>query len=215
MGPRIVQRPPIPGSEEWQWPEGTHRVLRQVFSRRMIRSPRELDLGLKHLRPVGEFGDLDSGVELLLRHRQGRVIVAGDFDADGATGAALLRLCLRDFGFESVEVFIPDRFELGYGLTSEAVERIRRRGPSLIVTVDNGITSVDGTAAARACGMDVLITDHHLPGPHLPPANAIVNPNVDGVSFGGKSLAGVGVAFYLMAALGQAVGSGGAGGPLS
>ena len=172
----------------------------------MIRSPRELDLALKFLRPVGEFRELEDGVDLLLRHRQGRVLIAGDFDADGATGAALLSLCLRDFGFESVDVFIPDRFELGYGLTPEAVEQIRQRAPSLIVTVDNGVTSVAGTAAARDCGMDVLITDHHLPGAAMPRANAIVNPNLDGSSFGGKSLAGVGVAFYLMAALGKRLG---------
>ena len=169
----------------------------------MIDSPGDLDLSLKHLRPVGEFLGLDAGVDVLLRHRQGRVVIAGDFDADGATGAALLKLCLRDFGFEFVDVFIPDRFELGYGLTAEAVERIRQQRPSLVVTVDNGITSIAGTAAARDRGMDVLITDHHLPGPELPAANAIVNPNLEGSSFGGKSLAGVGVAFYLMAALGK------------
>ncbi len=169
----------------------------------MIGSPRELDLGLKNLRPVGDFHELEDAVDLLLRHQRGRVVIAGDFDADGATGAALLSLCLKDFHFNSVEVFIPDRFELGYGLTPEAVNRIRQHRPSLIVTVDNGITSVSGTAAARGYGMDVLITDHHLPGPELPPANAIVNPNVDASSFGGTTLAGVGVAFYLMAALGK------------
>ena len=104
----------------------------------------------------------------------------------------------------------PNRFELGYGLTPEAVELIRQESPSLIVTVDNGITSVAGTAAAPGTyGMDVLITDHHLPGPELPPANAIVNPNLDGSPFGGKSLAGVGVAFYLMAALGKRLGAAG------
>ncbi|MDE0372381.1 MAG: single-stranded-DNA-specific exonuclease RecJ [Rhodospirillales bacterium] len=203
MTPSIIQRPPIPGSDGWNWPEGTHRVLRQVFSRRMIGSPGDLDLSLKHLRPVGEFLGLDAGVDALLRHRRGRVVIAGDFDADGATGAALLMLCLRDFGFEFVDVFIPDRFELGYGLTAAAVERIARRRPSLIVTVDNGISSIAGTAAARDRGIDVLITDHHLPGPELPAANAIVNPNLEGSAFGGKSLAGVGVAFYLMAALGK------------
>ena len=193
----------MPGSDGWIWPEGMHRVLRQVFSRRMIGSPDDLDLSLKHLRPVGEFLGLDAGVDVLLRHRQGRVVIAGDFDADGATGAALLKLCLQDFGFEFVDVFIPDRFELGYGLTAAAVERIARHRPSLIVTVDNGISSIAGTAAARDRGIDVLITDHHLPGPELPAANAIVNPNLEGSAFGGKSLAGVGVAFYLMAALGK------------
>ena len=180
--------------------------MRQVFSRRNIGSPDELNLQLTHLRPVGQFTALDEGVELLLRHRGGRVVIAGDFDADGATGAALMCMCLRDFGFESVDVFVPDRFRLGYGLTPEAVARIGNDRPSLVVTVDNGITSVAGTAAARDDGMDVLITDHHLPGPTLPRANAIVNPNVGDNAFDGKSLAGVGVAFYLMAALGKRLG---------
>lgn len=180
--------------------------MRQVFSRRNIGSPDELNLELTHLRPVGQFTALDEGVELLLRHRGGHVVIVGDFDADGATGAALMCMCLRDFGFESVDVFVPDRFRLGYGLTPEAVARIRIDRPSLVVTVDNGITSVAGTAAARDDGMDVLITDHHLPGPALPLANAIVNPNVRDNAFGGKSLAGVGVAFYLMAALGKRLG---------
>ncbi len=201
--PRIEQRPPMPGSAQWPWPAGTHRVLRQVFARRDIRSPAELDLALKNLRPVGEFAELSEGVELLLRHRRGRVVVVGDFDADGATGSALMQLCLRDFGFENVRVFVPDRFHLGYGLTPEVVARVRAERPDLIVTVDNGTTSLAGVAAARDEGMDVLITDHHLPGPELPSANAIINPNLGGNSFRGKSLAGVGVAFYLMAALGR------------
>ena len=207
--PSFIQRPPLPGSERWSWPDGTHRVLRQVLTRRLIDSPRDLDLALKHLRPVGEFDALEEGVDLLLRHRRGHVIIVGDFDSDGATGAALLSLCLRDFGFESVDVFIPDRFNLGYGLTPEAVARIGGHSPTLIVTVDNGTSSLAGTAAARERGIDVLITDHHLPGPELPAANAIVNPNLPGTLFAGKCLAGVGVAFYLMAALGKRLGSAG------
>ena len=182
-------------------------MLRQVFTRRDIGSPEELDLALKNLRPVGEFIELNDGVELLQRHQRGRVVIVGDFDADGATGAALVRLCLRDFEFENVRVFVPDRFQLGYGLTPEVIARVRGERPDLIVTVDNGITSVAGVAAARDEAMDVLITDHHLPGPELPSANAIINPNLGGSSFRGKSLAGVGVAFYLMAALGKRLGA--------
>jgi len=204
--PSIEQRPQIPGSEHWSWPDGTHRVLRQVFSRREIQSPAELDLALQRLRPVGEFGALDDGVDLLCRHRDGRVVIVGDFDADGATSAALMVLCLEAFGFSDVGFFIPDRFELGYGLTPEVIERLQGELPSLIVTVDNGITSTAGVAAARELNVDVLITDHHLPGADLPAANAIVNPNLVGDPFAGKSLAGVGVAFYLLAALGRRLG---------
>jgi len=204
--PSIEQRPRMPGSERWSWPDGIHPVLRQVFSRREIQSPAELDLALQRLRPVGEFDALEQGVALLERHRHGRVVIVGDFDADGATSAALMVLCLRDFGFSNVSFFIPDRFDLGYGLTPEVIERVQGENPSLIVTVDNGITSTAGVAAARELNMDVLITDHHLPGAELPAANAIVNPNIAGDPFAGKSLAGVGVAFYLLAALGRRLG---------
>jgi len=164
-------------------------------------------LDLKRLRPVGEFRSVDRAMELLLEHRHDRIVIFGDFDADGATSTALMVLCLRDFGFSDVDFFIPDRFELGYGLTSEAVRCVAARNPALIVTVDNGITSVAGVEDARASGIDVLITDHHLAGSELPRANAIVNPNLPGDTFEGKHLAGVGVAFYLLAALGRAVGN--------
>ena len=205
--PRIEQRPRTPGSEQWSWPTGTHRVLRQVFSRRPIRSPAELDLGLARLRPVGEFAALERGVDLLCRHRDGRIVIVGDFDADGATSAALMVLGLRALGFADVTYFIPDRFELGYGLTPEVVNRLEAKHPSLIVTVDNGITSTAGVAAAREANVEVLITDHHLPGAELPAAHAIINPNLPGEPFAGKSLAGVGVAFYLLAALGRRLGA--------
>ncbi len=204
--PIIERRERVPGSENWHWPGGTHPVLRQVLSCRAIASPEELELNLSRLRPVGEFDALGEAVRLLCRHRDGCVTIVGDFDADGATSTSLVFLCLKDLGFAAVQFFIPDRFELGYGLTPEVVERIKSRSPSLIVTVDNGITSIDGVRAARAAGIDVLITDHHLPGVELPAANAIVNPNIPGDKFAGKNLAGVGVAFYLMAALGKELG---------
>src|SRR5690606_19284460 len=133
------------------------------------------------------------------------IVIVGDFDADGATSAAVATLTLRRLGFEHVQYFIPDRFELGYGLTPEVVERLRPHAPSLIVTVDNGITSHAGVDAARAAGIDVLVTDHHLPPAVLPRANAIVNPNLPGDTSGGRHLAGVGVLFYLLAALGKAL----------
>ncbi len=202
----IERRQKVPGAETWHWPGETHPVLQQVLSCRAIASPDELDLNLSRLRPVGEFAALEEAVKLLCRHRDGCVMIVGDFDADGATSTSLVYLCLKDLGFAEVGFFIPDRFELGYGLTPEVVERIKSRSPSLIVTVDNGITSIDGVRAARAAGIDVLITDHHLPGVEFPAANAIVNPNVPGDTFAGKSLAGVGVAFYLLAALGKELG---------
>lgn len=192
----------------WSWPAEVHPVLRQVLSRRNLGSPAELDLHLRHLAPVGRFGALPAAVELLLGHRHGHVVVVGDFDADGATSTALVVLALRNLGFAEVSYFIPDRFELGYGLSPEAVTRIERLGPTLIVTVDNGVSSTDGVAAARKAGIDVLITDHHLAPAQLPDANVIVNPNLPGDLFPGKQLAGVGVAFYLMAALGKELGRG-------
>jgi single-stranded-DNA-specific exonuclease len=204
---QIEQREPMVGAGTWQWPDDCHPVLRQVYARRGIHSPSDLELELRRLRPVGEFTSVERAVELLLEHRRSRIIVSGDFDADGATSTALMVLCLKDLGFADVDFFIPDRFELGYGLTPAAVARISERDPGLIITVDNGISSVAGVAAATACGIDVLITDHHLPGEELPLARVIVNPNLPGDSFGGKHLAGVGVAFYVLAALGRALGN--------
>jgi single-stranded-DNA-specific exonuclease len=204
--PRIVRREAAPQALAWDWPENMHPVLRQVLARRPLRSPEDMQMELRRLIPVGEFTELDAAVELLIRHRQGRIVIVGDFDADGATSTALLVLTLRALGFSDVHYFIPDRFTLGYGLSAPLVERVRELEPALIVTVDNGISSLDGVSAARAAGIDVLVTDHHLPGEQLPAANAIVNPNVPGSGFPGKHLAGVGVAFYLAAALGRALG---------
>ena len=204
--PSIEERSQILGSDDWSWPKGTHRVLRQVLSRREIKSPSEMNLSLSGLRPVGEFQALDKGVDLMIRHKDSRITIVGDFDADGATSTALMVICLRSFGFSDVSFFIPDRFELGYGLTTELVDQLRIKKPGLIVTVDNGVTSVAGVATARKLGIDVLVTDHHLPGAELPVANVIVNPNLVGNTFLGKNLAGVGVAFYLLAALGRRLG---------
>jgi single-stranded-DNA-specific exonuclease len=185
-------------------------VLRQVFSRRNLSSLADLDLDLGSLTPVGRFGQLEAAVDLLVKHRGNRIIIVGDFDSDGATSAAVMLLTLRDLGFADVGFFVPDRFELGYGLTTGAVARVTERAPALIVTVDNGISSVEGVAAARAGGIDVLITDHHLPPDVLPQASAIVNPSIPDCDFPGRNLAGVGVVFYLLAALGRAMGRPGA-----
>ena len=183
-------------------PRELHPVLGRVYAARGVRSALELDTSLGRLLPVGTLEGIDAAVELLLAHRSsGRVLVIGDFDADGATSSALVVRALRACGFPAVDFLVPSRFRFGYGLTPEIVALAAQRSPSLIVTVDNGISSNAGVAAARARGIDVLITDHHLPGAQLPEANAVVNPNLSASSFGSRALAGVGVAFYVMAAL--------------
>jgi single-stranded-DNA-specific exonuclease len=178
-----------------------HPVLERVYSARGVRSEAELDHSLVRLLPVGTLEGIPAAAELLCTHRLGRVLVVGDFDADGATSCALVVRALRACGFAHVDFLVPNRFEFGYGLTPEIVALAVTRSPSLIVTVDNGISSHAGVVAARARGIDVLITDHHLPAASLPDANVIVNPNLAGSRFASRSLAGVGVAFYVMAAL--------------
>ena len=180
---------------------GLHPVLSRVYAARGVRAALELDTSLERLLPVGTLEGIGEAVELLLRHRTGRVLVIGDFDADGATSSALMVRALRSLGFAAVDFLVPNRFRFGYGLTPEIVALARSREPTLLVTVDNGVSSHAGVAAARSAGLDVLITDHHLPAERLPEANVIVNPNLGGSRFGSRALAGVGVAFYVMAAL--------------
>jgi single-stranded-DNA-specific exonuclease len=178
-----------------------HPVLQRVYAARGIRSSDELLCTLGKLIPVGTLAGTDAAAQLLLHHRAARVLIIGDFDADGATSTVLMVRALRAWGFAAVDFLVPNRFEFGYGLTPEIVAVAAQRAPSLIVTVDNGISSNAGVAAARARGIDVLITDHHLAGAVLPDANVIVNPNLPGSDFASKALAGVGVAFYVCAAL--------------
>src|SRR5262252_9233564 len=178
-----------------------HPVLRRAYAARGVRDRGELALTLDRLVPVGSLDRVEPAVRLILAHRERRILVVGDFDADGATSTALIVRCLRSWGFASVEFLVPNRFEFGYGLTPEIVGLAALRAPSLIITVDNGISSIAGVAAARARGIEVLITDHHLPGAELPAAEVIVNPNVPGSQFASRALAGVGVAFYVMAAV--------------
>jgi single-stranded-DNA-specific exonuclease len=180
---------------------GLHPVLRRVYAARGIRCADDLNVALERLLPVSTLEGIAPAVDLLLAHRAGRVLVIGDFDADGATSTALMLRALRSWGFAGVDFLVPNRFEFGYGLTPEIVELAAGRAPTLIVTVDNGISSVAGVAAARSLGFAVLITDHHLPGQQLPAADVIVNPNLPGSGFGSRALAGVGVAFYVLAAL--------------
>lgn len=183
--------------------DDVHPVLARLFAARGVKSAGDLDYSLQQLAPVSTLAGIDTAVELLLAHRERRVLVIGDFDADGATSTALVLRCLRDFGFASVDYLVPNRFAFGYGLTPEIVEVARERRPDLLLTVDNGVSSLAGVAAANAHGMQVLVTDHHLPGAELPDAAAIINPNLEGCDFASPNLAGVGVAFYLMAALGR------------
>src|SRR6186713_2689584 len=178
-----------------------HPVLRRAYAARGVCDGQDLALTLDRLMPVGTLDSVDAAVALILEHRERRILVVGYFDADGATSTALIVRCLRAWGFPSVDFLVPNRFEFGYGLTPEIVGIAVERAPSLIITVDNGISSNAGVAAARARGIKVLITDHHLPGAILPDADVIVNPNVPGSLFRSRALAGVGVAFYVMAAL--------------
>jgi single-stranded-DNA-specific exonuclease len=180
-----------------------HPALRRVYAARGIERAEDLELGLDRLLPVGSLGGIDAAVDLLLAcHRNGgKVLVIGDFDADGATSTAVVLRQLRRLGFADPGFLVPDRFKFGYGLTPEIVRVAAQMRPALIVTVDNGVSSVEGVAEAGRSGIPVLVTDHHLPGRALPDAAAIVNPNLSGEPFASKALAGVGVAFYVMAAL--------------
>jgi single-stranded-DNA-specific exonuclease len=184
-----------------------HPVLRRVYAARGVACDTELDLSLERLLPVGSLEGLDAATRLLAAHRaSGRILVIGDFDADGATSTALLVRALRALRFAHVDFLVPNRFRFGYGLTPEIVALAATRAASLIVTVDNGVSSIAGVEAARAIGIPVLVTDHHLPGTVLPRAEVIVNPNLPGSRFASPALAGVGVAFYLIAALARALG---------
>jgi single-stranded-DNA-specific exonuclease len=180
-----------------------HPVLRRVYAARGVTAADELDLGLDRLLPISSLGGVEAAVDLLvyMHDSAGRIVVVGDFDADGATSTALVVRQLRRLGFGAADYVVPDRFRYGYGLSPAIVRAAAERGPQLLITVDNGVASHDGVAEARRLGIEVLITDHHLPGPVLPDAAAIVNPNLPGERFGSRALAGVGVAFYVMAAL--------------
>lgn len=163
----------------------------------------ELDYALVRLAPYHTLTHIDLAAKLLFEAivKQQSILIVGDFDADGATSCAVAVLGLRLLGAQNVGYLIPNRFEYGYGLTPEIVEVASRHHPDLLVTVDNGISSLDGVRAATECGIKVLVTDHHLPGSMLPIADAIVNPNQPGDEFPSKNVAGVGVMFYVLSAL--------------
>ncbi|ECU7167800.1 single-stranded-DNA-specific exonuclease RecJ [Salmonella enterica subsp. enterica serovar Newport] len=178
-------------------------LLRRLYASRGVRSARELERSVKGMLLWQQLSGIDNAVEILYNaFREGtRIIVVGDFDADGATSTALSVLGMRALGCDNISYLVPNRFEDGYGLSPEVVDQAKARGAQLIVTVDNGISSHAGVAHAKTLGIPVIVTDHHLPGDTLPDAEAIINPNLRDCEFPSKSLAGVGVAFYLMLAL--------------
>ncbi len=198
---RIVERiPPATGSE---FPDDCHPVIRRICATRNIRSEKDLDHSLKGLPHPRLFTGMENMVAHLVEaiDRQSRILIVADFDVDGATSCAVAKLGLEMLGASEVLYTVPDRFKFGYGLTPEIVEVASLKNPDFIVTVDNGISSIEGVKAAQDRGIKVLITDHHLPGSQLPDADAIVNPNLPGDTFPSKSLAGVGVMFYVLNAL--------------
>lgn len=179
-----------------------HPLLQRIYSARGVQHERELQYQLANLHKPN-FKGLDEAVSLLADAvvAQAKIIIVGDFDADGATSSALAVLALRAMGLHNVDFLVPNRFEYGYGLTPEIVAVAAAQQPDVIITVDNGISSIDGVLAAHELGIAVIVTDHHLPGSELPEADAIVNPNQPGCEFPSKNLAGVGVIFYVMNAL--------------
>ncbi|WP_417362072.1 single-stranded-DNA-specific exonuclease RecJ [Gallaecimonas pentaromativorans] len=197
--PKIVRRPEPQELPNWPLPP----LLTRIYVSRGVKALSELEKSAKGLAPFQALKGMDAAVKLLAGAlaAQKRMLIVGDFDADGATSSALCILALKMLGAEQVDFLVPNRFEYGYGLSPEIVEVAVARGAELLITVDNGISSIAGVAAAKAAGLEVLVTDHHLPGSELPCADAIVNPNLEGCAFPSKALAGVGVAFYLMLAL--------------
>ncbi|ODS25088.1 single-stranded-DNA-specific exonuclease RecJ [Candidatus Endobugula sertula] len=201
--PVISRRKPVPS----QFNDAIHPLLQRIFSSRGATCDKDIDYSLSNLHSPQLLKGLPQAVELLLNalQEQKSVLIVGDFDADGATSCALSVAVLRAFGLQKVDFLVPNRFEYGYGLTPEIVEVAQATQPDLIVTVDNGIASVEGVRKARSLGIKVIVTDHHLPPKRLPEADAIVNPNQQGCGFPSKNLAGVGVIFYVLSALRSAL----------
>lgn len=199
---RILRRPAVPV------PEGLSALpplLQRLYASRGLSDAAQLRLSPDRLLRVGSLDGVETAAQLLLAHRQRCVVVVGDYDADGATSTALVLRALRAWGFADVQFVVPDRVTHGYGLTPPVVDIAATLGVTLLVTVDNGTSSVAGVARACDLGIEVLVTDHHLPGPQQPAAQVIVNPNLPGSGFGSRALAGVGVAFYVMVALRRAL----------
>ncbi len=183
--------------------DSVHPLLARICSARDVASADELEYSLDKLLPFSGLKNIEAAIDILchaLEQRQ-HILIVADFDADGATSCALVVRALRLLGAHQVSYLVPNRFEYGYGLTPEIVDDASKLEPHLIITVDNGISSHEGVKHAREYGIDVLVTDHHLPADTLPNANTIVNPNQPGDEFASKNMAGVGVIFYVMLAL--------------
>ena len=199
---RILPRP-IPGRAVSRLLDaGTHPLLARIYAARGIDNRDQLDYSLKALLPPAQLKGVREAAQILADAIEAgaRMVIVADYDCDGATACAVGIRALRAFGAE-VGYLVPNRFEYGYGLTPAIVELAAGMAPDLLITVDNGIASVEGVAAAREHGIATVITDHHLPGDTLPEADVIVNPNQPGCPFPSKALAGVGVMFYTMLAL--------------
>ncbi|AOJ68368.1 MULTISPECIES: single-stranded-DNA-specific exonuclease RecJ [Burkholderia] len=199
---RIVTRIAAPAALDALARHGMHPVLARLYAARGITSPADVETALSRLVPPAQLKGCTAAAALLADALEAgrKMLVVADYDCDGATACAVAVRGLRMFGAK-IDYLVPNRFEYGYGLTPEIVELAAAREPDLLITVDNGIASVDGVAAANARGIDVLVTDHHLPGDTLPAARAIVNPNQPGCTFPSKHVAGVGVMFYVLLAL--------------
>jgi len=198
----MIVRRPVPDSHRALLSHGVPPVLARLYAARGIVDARELDHSLAALPDFGRLANIDAAAERLALaiERHERILIVADYDADGATACAVAVRGLRAMGAE-VAFLVPNRFEFGYGLTPEIVAVAAQRAPRLLVTVDNGIASIDGVQAAAAAGIDVLVTDHHLPGTALPHPAIIVNPNQPGCAFPSRHIAGVGVMFYVLCAL--------------
>ncbi|UDY83190.1 single-stranded-DNA-specific exonuclease RecJ [Vibrio diabolicus] len=196
-----IQRRPEPDLS--LLPDSIPPILKRIYINRGITDPAQLETSARGLHSYQKLGGIEQAVELLFQaiKEQKRIIVVGDFDADGATSSALSVLALRMLGSHNVDYLVPNRFEDGYGLSPEVVDQALELGAEMIMTVDNGVSSIEGVRYAKENGITVLVTDHHLPGQVLPDVDAMVNPNLENCHFPSKALAGVGVAFYLMMAL--------------
>ncbi len=197
-----IKRRDTPVSEELKNSE-LHPLLKKIYANRGVTKLKQVDYSLKKLIDFSLLKDIDLAAEIVSQAimENKRIVVVGDFDADGATSCAVMMRSLKAFGLDNVDYLVPNRFDFGYGLSPQIVDVAAQSKPDLIVTVDNGISSIDGVKRANELGITVVVTDHHLAADTLPDAAAIVNPNQPGCEFPSKVIAGVGVAFYLMLAV--------------